>query len=263
MARFEAAMDLRPAAGLHEAARATREGLSAVSAERVHVELSRLFELPRAARGVAILRACGLLEPALPGWRRVAAGTRPWEEVEALRQRALESSPDPPGAQLGFALLLDVDPLGSKFAQGEELARALRLSAAQREGCLFLWRARRECEPLALRSDAVADRILLLREPLGVQALGLARAWAVARQAEESVAALDAMSAWFTQLAPDRVRPAPWVTVTDLEAAGVPRGPRWGELLRAAERLQLDGVHADREQALEWLRARSRVGGDD
>ncbi len=45
----------------------------------------------------------------------------------------------------------------------------------------------------------------------------------------------------------------------DLDAAGVPRGPAWGTLLREAETERLDGRHATREDALAWLARRART----
>jgi hypothetical protein len=47
---------------------------------------------------------------------------------------------------------------------------------------------------------------------------------------------------------------------TDLAAASIPRGPRWGELLVAAETAQLDGELRTREDALRWLGERAAEG---
>ena len=49
--------------------------------------------------------------------------------------------------------------------------------------------------------------------------------------------------------------PAPLLETSDLEARGVPRSARWGELLRELEDQQLAGTLATREQALAWLAA--------
>jgi poly(A) polymerase len=47
--------------------------------------------------------------------------------------------------------------------------------------------------------------------------------------------------------------PPPLLTGRDVLAAGLAPGPRVGELLRAAQELQLNGELASREAALAWL----------
>jgi len=54
-------------------------------------------------------------------------------------------------------------------------------------------------------------------------------------------------------LGPDELWPAPLVTSAELARAGVPQGPRWGELLRAAEEAQLEGEFHDPDGARAWL----------
>jgi len=58
-------------------------------------------------------------------------------------------------------------------------------------------------------------------------------------------------------LGPEDLHPEPLVRSEDLARVGIPRGPRWGELLAQAEELQLEGLHTSREQALAWLRGQT------
>ena len=261
MARFQAALNLEPAEGLHDAARAVRHGLSAVSSERVRAELVKLFEAHGAARGIAVMRTCGLLEEALPGWRAVAAGDQTWDQVEAQRQRAFEALPDPPGVGSGLALLLEVDPLGTASPKslqlGKELAEGLRLSRAEQDECVELWRLRRELLELASTEGPRSQRILTYRSRHASAALRLAEAWARAQDQPTTQRALRALRSRFEQLSPEELNPDPWITTHDLQALGIERGPRWGQLLREAEILQLDGAFDDRDAARAWLRSRA------
>ena len=50
--------------------------------------------------------------------------------------------------------------------------------------------------------------------------------------------------------------PEPLIASEDLARLEIPRGKRWGELLREAEDLQLEGRLRTREDALSWLRGR-------
>lgn len=260
MARFEAALDLEPADGLHDAARGARGALRGVSAERVHAELARIFTGPRSARALGVLQECRILELLLPRWHELAHGAESREEVWDARLEALNGVEDPPGAELGLAVLLEVDPLGPggepALERGEEIAMDLRVSRAEREACRALWRLRRELAALARDGGSRAARIRALREPEGPRALALARAWASARG--ESTDAYGALEKWWRSLSPDELAPVQWITSADLAEAGLEPGARWGELLREAEERQLEGELATRAAALDWLARRLR-----
>ena len=55
--------------------------------------------------------------------------------------------------------------------------------------------------------------------------------------------------------------PKPWLVSQDLAAAGIPKGPRWSELLKAAETAQLDLEIQSHAQAQAWLRAQLAQDG--
>lgn len=108
---------------------------------------------------------------------------------------------------------------------------------------------------------AARSRVLrLLRAEEAPSALRVARArLAAAHAATSGVEGLEALRAG---LGPEVLRPAPWLRADDLAAAGVPRGPRWGELLREAEEQQLRGRLSARDEALAWLAERAQDGGN-
>jgi hypothetical protein len=207
-----------------------------------------------------VLEGCGILERALPSWHDVASGSRPHEEVFAARMRVLGALRDPAGPELGLAVLLEVDPLGTggeeALAAGRGLCEGLRLSRQEREACASLWTLRRAFATLVLPSATRASRIRALREARGREGLALARAWALARR--EAAQPYDALEEWAARLGPDDLSPVPWIRSQDLRAANVATGPRWKELLAEAEELQLEGELASREAALAWLAERAR-----
>jgi hypothetical protein len=61
-----------------------------------------------------------------------------------------------------------------------------------------------------------------------------------------------------TETPREELWPTPLIGSAELARAGIPRGPRWSELLRAAEDAQLDGELVSADQARAWLNARVR-----
>jgi len=266
MARFEADLELAPAPGLHAAATESLGALRGVSVERVLHELRRLFAGRRAAHGLAVLDAAGVLEVALPGWRERAAGPRPWDEVQALRLCVARALPDVPGALLGFATLFEVDPLGeggeASLRAGSELLCDLHASRELVAACAGAWRARRALAAAARAGAPRAQRIRALRAGQAAEGLVLARAWAEAQGSPVDVLErLAALERFGRSLAPRELRPERLLAARDLEAAGVPRGPRWSALFEELETAQLEGAVRTQGEALAWLLERARQDG--
>jgi len=61
---------------------------------------------------------------------------------------------------------------------------------------------------------------------------------------------------------PEEIKPPRLLTGRDLIDAGYAPGPRMGEILRALEDAQLEGVVATRGEAMEWVRDQYS-GGDN
>ena len=232
LARFAAGLDLEPEARTLAGARAAAATLAVVSKERVLEELAKIAAGPNAARAIEILSELGLLGIAVPGA----------ELAPERRAKVLAALPDPPGIAL---LLAALDP-------PEETLLGLRPSRALVRSVQEVRRVADEA-PAALRGSASA-RARWMRSPGFEDGLHLAEARA--RVAGEPLAP-------FASARRERAegRPAPWITSEDLARAGVAPGPRFGELLREAEELQLDGKLRDRNEALRWLRAQPHEGG--
>src|SRR5262249_50801107 len=118
---------------------------------------------------------------------------------------------------------------------------------AELEGCL------------AALSSGAERRSRLIRLARAAElhdTLALWEAW----RPEERRTERQRLAEFVAGLAPAELRPEALVTTADLARSELPPGPRWKELLREAETLQLDGVLRTRADALAWL-ARVRSEG--
>jgi tRNA nucleotidyltransferase/poly(A) polymerase len=278
MARFAAALDLEPTAAVLAAARAARETLRGVSPERVLAELVAIFEKPRAVRALELLHACGLLDRAIPGlWGH---GLEAEEAAWPMIRRAFEALPAPCGASLGLATLLapaahatsasraaaDEPTTGADrgWLERLEIARALRASRATQNRVREIWEIARAIEQSAERSAPPkrSERLRWMQRAAFDEAIAFARARAGADS--PSAALIGNLLEERERSSESEIRPAALITPEDLAAAGIPRGPRWGELLREAETRQLDRELCSRDEALAWISAcaaRDQEGG--
>jgi tRNA nucleotidyltransferase/poly(A) polymerase len=240
MARFAAALDLAPDEATLAAARSSSEALRGVSPERVLEELSRIFTRKGSLRAVSILVDLDLLARAIPGLgeKVVAEGGRErWWEA---RRRVLASLPETPGLALGLAALLDsVDGLRPSHALRRRIAEIRELA----QGTSAALAGPRSKRVRWMRGDAFPEAALLAK----------ARALAAGADASGIEAALRERD----DLGAAGLAPARFLSSKDLEDCGIPKGPRFGELLREAEDLQLDGRFDSRDAALAWLAARA------
>ena len=247
LARFEAALGLQPAPGLHRAARSAAQRLSSVSVERILAELQRMLAAAHSLRAMTVLAECELLPGVFPGLAGPGASSGPETAAGAAFDQQLAAHarlPDPPGPTLGLASWLHTP---SQEASARAL-RALRPSRELLKGVEELWRHAPELVELATSRAPRSSLIRALRAPAFPAALELACAWHPALEGE--LRSLAEQRASFTHR---DLHPEPWIVSADLRAAGIPPGPRYGELLTEAETRQLDGDWTSREQALRWL----------
>lgn len=261
MARFAAQLELAPAPDVLAAARAARGALRGVSPERVLVELETLFARPRGAAAIELLWSTELLLLALPGLlARLGRDPEPAFRERFATLRALD---DPPGLVLGLAALYGPEPAETNAFGPMDRGRAaeeldlLRVARSTRAAVLAAWTVACEVAPLARVPASRAQRLRWMQHAGFEDGLALAAAWN--RHLRRGTLVVDALRAERAALGPDDLAPKPWLDAKDLDAAGVPRGPAWGTLLREAETERLDGRHATREDALAWLARRART----
>ncbi len=237
LARMAGTHGLTVEEGTWEGARAERGRIGSVSPERILAELTVLFANERAVEGISRVLELGLLETALEDFRP--------EEGERDRIReTLSRLPAAPGPALGLAVLFG----GGRLSVLGGLRPSRELSAQVR-GTLEVAEALFDL-PQPGAEGSRAKRVRLARHACFENGMSLARA--VGRERGPGVLdELDELEALSRSLGPFE----PMITSVDLAALGVPRGPRYGELLRAAEELQLDDRFPSREDALAWLRA--------
>lgn len=256
LARLAAQHGLEVEAGTLHGARGALDALRGVSPERVLAELVRIAEGAQPVRAVTLLFELGVLG-VLPGLRSLGEAPCPLRErCEALARLANC------GAARFFAALFQPTPFQpAPGAASDALANALL-----------------ELRPPRVLYQHVL-RIWELEVSLGACLAEVARGaerrarWIRLVRAEEFADALAVWSAWHPrdheheranlarraiELAHDELWPTPLVTSAALARTGIPRGPRWSELLHAAEDAQLDGELRTPEQARAWLDARTR-----
>ncbi len=220
------------------AIRAHAPTLTQVAAERVRVELERMFTHPRRQRAWTLLGECGLL-PYL--WPKAS-----WEPDEILRIDAfLGRLP----ADASFALTLAVLLARHQPAEIQRVARDLTLSNEERE--TVVWLVAHQADLDDPGGPALADLKRLMASP----AFASLRALAEARYADMSDAPRRqaALQARLASVSPEVVRPAPFVTGDDLLRRGLRPGPIYKEVLELLYTQQLDETIGSRETALGML----------
>jgi poly(A) polymerase len=207
---------------------ALRERIRDLSAERVSAELLKLLAADDPRPAVRLMAQTGVLSVSLPE----ARGLERFEKLVEIETEQLFTE-DP---LLRFAALLPDDP-----AAAVRTAERLRLSNAERDRLaaalnpaprLVSWMSPRETRAHVYRQglQAFCDRVTL--------------AWATGRPA--------ATTQWRALLPTAQSFPVPRFPMTgdEVMAAGVPKGPLVGEVLREVERWWVDSDFPDDKLAL-------------
>lgn len=213
-----------------------------ISAERIRMELEQILTQPvpeRRRRGWELIHRTGLSA-------HLVSGTE-WSDAEAAAvARRLAELP----ATISFSLALAAGLRHRSPKEAGADCRRLRCSGAETAAVGWLLtqlpRARRSpdlelADVKLLAADArYADLLALLRADLLADALPLAACDVLLRRA--------------SAVAPEEVAPAPLLTGDDLLAMDLPAGPRYGEILDAVYRAQLNEQIRDADAARELAR---------
>lgn len=246
-----------------------------VSAERVRDELFRLLVAPGRAAGIRLLESTGLLAAVLPEVSAMAGVPQPPEfhpegDVLTHTRLALQRL-DRPTPVLALATLLhDVGKpptfsvsdrirftnhaaVGATMSEG--ICQRLRLSAAETRAVTTLVRDHLRVRDLvAMRPGRV--RRFLRREDID-DLLELHRVDCLASHGD--LAAYEWVVGALQKAAVD---PRPrLLTGDDLIALGYEPGPRFAEMLDAAEVAQAEGEFTTREEARAWIQTHFPAGG--
>lgn len=213
--------------GLRACAQA-RSKLSTLSAERVWSETKKLLSAEDPGRALLWMRQAGVLTEILPETEKWGIDAIP-ELIAA--ERAFSWTPDP---LLRLAAIVPPDP-----DRLDTMATRLRLSKA--EAAYFSRFANAPAIP-AKTVDAALDRLLYRHGTEGISAR-LRLALASARRKSENDPTLLAETASFQRLLKRTdawKRPSFPLTGADVLKAGIPAGPRVGEILGELETLWVE-----------------------
>ncbi|HWP84803.1 MAG TPA: CCA tRNA nucleotidyltransferase [Terriglobia bacterium] len=270
--RFAAMLEYEIDAATLQAVRAHAEWIKEVSAERVREELLRILTCGQARRGFELLDRSGLLPHLLPEVAAMKGVEQPPEfhpegDVWTHTLLMLEMLPKDCSETLAMGVLLHdvgkpptfrVAPerirfdnhvaVGTKMA--EAICRRLRLSHEQSAQVAALVANHLRFKDAPQMRASTLKRFLRLEK--FEEHLELHRLDCLA--SNRNLENYEFVRARLRELPLEQLRPPRLLTGRDLIELGLKPGPRFAELLRAAEDAQLEGQLRSREEALEWAR---------
>ncbi len=267
--RFAAQLDFAIVPETFAAVKELAHLIKKTSPERVRDELLRILTQSHAHRGFMLLDESGLLPHLLPEISAMKGVEQPPEfhpegDVFVHTMKMLEMM-DTSSPTLALGVLLhDVgkprtqtfedrirfnghEKVGAEMAA--EICARLRLSNAEIDR--VVWLVGQHMRVSAAQEMRESKLKRLIREEGFAELLDLLRI-----DCASSHRRMDTYE-WLRdraeKLGPEEVRPMPLVTGNDLIALGYTPGPKFAEILRAIEDLQLEGVLMTREQAVEHV----------
>ena len=271
--RFAARLDYEIEPRTFAALRKLAPTIHRVSRERVADELNKMLTEGRARRAFELLDATGLLPEVLPEISAMKGVAQPPQyhpegDVWTHTLMLLENLPQPCSRTLAWgALLHDVGKpptfhvapdrirfnrhveVGVKMA--EEICRRLRFSNADTEQILSLIQHHMQFADMPRMKESTLKKFLRLPqfdehlEQHRLDCLASHSDLSLYHFAREKLAAIPA----------EKMRPAPVLTGDDLIQQGHKPGPKFKEILTAAEDAQLEGRLHSKEEALAWVKA--------
>lgn len=221
--------------------------LRAISAERIWQELEAILTAPTRALGWRLLVDTGLRHHLQSRWRADA------EEDRTVHRRLAALPSKVVSVALATAAVLASRPRN----EVRDVCRALRL--ANRLLNAVTWLVGSLPAVRNGRALELADLKVLMAHPSWEDLLELLRADLVATEA--GLDGYDFVRRWSERVPADRVAPPPLLNGGDLERIGIEPGPRFGALLDAVYRAQLNEVVDTRAQALSLLHTMTGPGG--
>ena len=249
--------------------------ISAVSAERIRDELTRILTEGGARRGFELLDQTHLLENVLPEVARMHGVQQPPEfhpegDVWIHTLLLLEKLPAGASPTLAWgALLHDVGKpptfapprspadrirfdghveVGARMAH--DIAARLRFSGDDTERLVALVAQHLRFKDVAAMRPSTLKRFV--RQPHFDEHLELHRLDCLA--SHRNLDAYQFVQRFLAETPPEAVRPARLVNGDDLKQLGLPPGPGYRRILDAVEEAQLEGRLTTRDQALQFVR---------
>jgi poly(A) polymerase len=279
--RFATVLDYKIDNGTWKALVANAPSINQISAERIRDELVRVLTSPNRVRGWDLLDSGGLMRVILPEIDAMKGCLQPEQfhpegDVFQHTRLMLQFLPEKVSVPLVFSVVLhDVakprtatvdetgrirfsghDRLGAEMT--EEIMRRLRFSGAEIDATVEMVRQHMVFKDVPKMRVAKLKRFMA--RPTFEDELELHRV-----DCEGSHRMLDNYEFLLRkreEFANEPIIPLPLVRGDDLIALGLKPGPKFGEILEAAETQQLEGKLRTREEALEWVKREYSLGKD-
>jgi poly(A) polymerase len=238
--RFAARLGFAIEAQTHAAIRRHAPRISAISAERVRMELEMVLGHPSRAEGWRLIVETGLVNHLVHGVT--------WSEAQCEHiRRVLLELPADVSESLGFAGILSCFSTDRVRAACQEL----RCSTAVTRAAMYLVDAARRTQQGPIRE--LADVKFLLASGHAHESLALAHALTIV-EGTDPVRVAELIGRC-ERIAPEDYAPPPLVTGDDLIAMKLPPGPRYREILDQLYRAQLNEGLTARADGLDRARA--------
>ena len=252
--------------------------ITAVSAERLRDEITKLLTEGAARRAFELLDSTGLLKACLPEIAAMKGVAQPpefhpegdvWTHTLLMLEQLVAGSP----AALAWAVLLHDVGKPPTFVSAKESGDRIRFDGhaeiGARMAAAICRRLRFSVDDLEQIEALVANH-LRFKDVFQMRPATLKRFVRLPRFQEEhlelhrldclashgNLDAYDFVRRFLRETPPEEVRPPRLVTGEDLMAMGLKPGPLFKEILQAVEEGQLEGRLVRREEALDFVRRR-------
>lgn len=263
LTRFASRLNLEVTEDVRLAAMECADGLRKISPERILAELTKVLTAQDCHIAIGLMQELGLLLPALPGLQLLHSVS--YSDSESLSRR-IESLEWLESDHLASGLSVLLDPLGGSLESAKELLLALRPSKELVREVEQLWDTLTAIESLAPMGTVDvehgphrASRLEILGRENWPRARDISAAFGDIRSLADTAEGghlgknSRELSLFAGELTAKDIAPEPLLTPKDLGGVELPRGPLWGQTLKAAYTAQLEGTLSTREQALAWL----------
>jgi poly(A) polymerase len=277
--RFATALDYKIDNQTWDALVANAASINEISAERIREELVRIFLSPNRVRGWDLLDSSGLMRAILPEVDAMKGCLQPEQfhpEGDVFQHTRLMLSllPENVSGPLVCSVLFHdvakpvtatVDETGRiRFNEhdriGAEMTEAimgrLRFSRAEIDATIEMVRQHMVFKDVPKMRVAKLKRFMArptFEDELELHRVDCASSHRMMDNYEFLLRKRE-------EFANEPIIPPPLVRGDDLIALGLKPGPRFGEILEAAETQQLEGTLRNREEALEWLKREYSLG---
>ncbi len=274
--RFAARFGYRIDAATFDAIRRLAPQIAQVSRERVRDELTKMLTEGHARRAFELLDQSGLLREVLPEIGKMKGVAQPPQfhpegDVWVHTLLCLDKLPQPCPRTLAWGTLLHdvgkpptfrVAPDRIRFdghvevgvRMAEEICRRLRFSNDDTEQIAALVANHMRFADAPQMKQSTLKRFMRL--PRFKEHLELHKIDCLSSHGDLGL--YEFVREKLAETPPEQIRPRPLITGDDLIALGYRPGPRFKEILAAVEDAQLEGVLADREEALGFVKSNFR-----